>query len=258
MNFNIELYLFILVISLGIISLIDILFRAKSRIIAHPRFQVVARNARAFFPVLLVVFSFRSFAFEPRYIPSGSLKPTLLVGDLVLVNKFTYGLRVPVLHTKILSIHAPKRGDIVVFREPKTMKKDLIKRVIGVPGDKISYINKVLYINNQKAEQQFEKFTTDEHANTFSWQVVQQKEDLLGIKHSIYQNPVVPNEDFFNVTVPAGNYFMMGDNRDDSADSRAWGFLPEKNIIGRATYVMASIENFRHPVRLDRIARQII
>lgn len=213
--------------------------------------------ARSFFPVLLLVFTVRSFAYEPYRIPSGSLKPTLLVGDFILVNKFTYGIRLPVIHTKIFSINEPKRGDIVVFREPPSSSKDLIKRVIGVPGDHIRYVNKMLYINGTIMPQQFEKITMDQRDDINPWEVTQKQENLFGVRHSIYQNPESENDDF-EVVVPQGKYFMMGDNRDDSADSRSWGFLPEENIIGKATRVWMSVDSVKHPMRWDRVGEKII
>ncbi len=134
---------------------------------------------------------------------------------------------------------------------------NLIKRVIGIPGDHIVYVNKILYVNGNEIPQQFEKFSTDQDDNYGTWEVVQKQENLLGIQHSIYQIPTKENDDF-DVVVPAGKYFMMGDNRDDSADSRSWGFMPEGNIIGKATRVLISVDSLQHPIRLDRIAKKII
>lgn len=199
----------------------------------------------------------RSFAYEPFRIPPGSFKPTLLIGDFILVNKFDYGIRLPVIHTKIFSINEPQRGDIVVFREPPTEARDLIKRVIGIPGDRISYRDKMLYINGKQIPQQFEKYSTDEENNMGPWEVVQKRENLLSIEHRIYQIPAKESNDF-DVVVPNGKYFMMGDNRDVSADSRSWGFLPESNIIGKATHILISFDNLKHPIRWDRTAGRII
>jgi signal peptidase I len=258
MNFNFELILFYAVISSGLIALLDTIFFApKRKKTKSKKLPLIIDYARSFFPILLLVFSVRSFAYEPFRIPSGSLKPTLLIGDFILVNKFAYGIRLPVTHTKIFSIGEPKRGDIVVFREPPTESRDLIKRVIGVPGDRISYKGKILYINGKEISQQFEKYSSDEEDNVGSWEVVQKQENLFGIKHRIYQIPDKGNDDF-DVVVPKGKFFMMGDNRDDSADSRSWGFLPEENIIGKATRVWMSYDKPTHPIRWDRIGEKII
>ena len=162
----------------------------------------------------------------------------------------------PVIHKKILSIGEPQRGDIVVFREPSTESRNLIKRVIGLPGDRVSYKDKVLYINGNEIPQQFKQYSTDQE-NSVSWKVVEKQENLLGVMHPIYQIPARENDDF-DVVVPAGKYFMMGDNRDDSADSRSWGFLPEKNIIGKATRVWMSYDSPKHPIRWERIGEKII
>jgi signal peptidase I len=258
MNFNFELILFYAVIISSVIALLDTIFLASKRKKTQTKkLPLIIDYARSFFPILLLVFSVRSFAYEPFRIPSGSLKPTLLIGDFILVNKFDYGIRLPVTHTKILSINEPKRGDIVVFREPPTESRDLIKRVIGVPGDHISYKDKVLSINGQQIPQKFEKFGTDTEDNVGPWEVVQKQENLFGIEHRIYQIPGKENDDF-DVVVPKGKYFMMGDNRDVSADSRSWGFLPEENIIGKATRVWMSYDTPTHPIRWDRVGGKII
>ena len=237
--------------------MLDILFFAPRRKLAGINdMPVIFDYARSFFPVLFLVFAFRSFSFEAFRIPSGSLKPTLLVGDFILVNKFEYGIRLPVIHSKLFSLGEPQRGDIVVFREPPNETRDLIKRVIGLPGDHITYKDKVLSINGHENPQQFEQYSTDYDEGFEPWQVVQKQEMLFNIKHSIYQIPTKDNDDF-DVVVPEGHYFMMGDNRDDSADSRVWGFLPEKNIIGRAHRVLLSFDSFKHPLRWSRVGEKI-
>lgn len=257
MNANLELLFFCALVIMSGVVLIDFLFLSRRKVTISRKLPTVVSYARSFLPILLMVFAVRSFAFEARLIPSGSLKPTLLVGDFILVNKFEYGIRLPVIHKKIFSLHEPKRGDIVVFRPPPSEPVDLIKRVVGVPGDHISYINKTLYINGKKAPTAFEKFDTDEYKN-LSWEVAQFQENLLGIKHSIYQIPNKSKDDFYEVVVPPGKYFMMGDNRDDSADSRYWGFMPEENIIGKATRVLVSCDSIKHPVRWERFYKKII
>lgn len=209
--------------------------------------------ALSFFWVLLLVFVLRSFFFEPFRIPTGSLVPTLLPGDFIVVNKFDYGLRLPVINKKLVSIHEPKRGDIVVFRYPVNPKIDFIKRVVGLPGDTLSYVNKVLYINGQEASQIFEKTETYLHESGNSIEATRLKENLLGLNHDIYQFPSRASEDFTNLTVPQGMYFMMGDNRDDSADSRYWGFVPENYIVGKPYYVLFNWDSQDYHFRWERM-----
>lgn len=256
MNLNFEVILFYAVVISGTIALIDRIFWAPKRKTKSTKLPVIVEYAKSFFPILLLVFSARSFAFEAYRIPSGSLKPTILIGDLILVNKFDYGIRLPIIRKKIISINEPQRGDIVVFHGPPTEPPYLIKRVIGLPGDHVSYKNKILYINGKQVQQQFERYTSDEEDDQGPWKVVEKNENLLGIKHRIYQIPDKENDDF-DVVVPQGKYFMMGDNRDNSADSRSWGFLSEENIIGKATRVLVSYDKLSHPIRWDRVGERI-
>jgi len=261
MNFNFELILFYAVIITGVYGLFDIVFLAPRRKRAgKTTMPILSDYARSFFPILLIVFLLRSFLYEPFRIPSGSLKPTLEVGEFVLVNKFDYGIRLPVLHNKILSIGDVHRGDIFVFRYPPDPSIDYIKRVVGVPGDHISYLNKVLYINGKQAPQEFVGNATDQNDQGDSWSVMEKQENLLGIKHDIYQIPDKIDSDFKDLVVPPGMYFAMGDNRDDSADSRYWGFVPEKNIIGRADVIWMSWDSnadWLHKIRWQRIGTVI-
>jgi len=263
MNFDFEIILSSAVVICGLIVLFDIFFLSPKRKYASAnkaitiKTPVMMEYAREIFPVLLIVFLLRSFLYEPFRIPSGSLKPTLLVGDFILANKFNYGIRLPVFHQKIVTIGEPKHGDIVVFREPTIQARRLIKRVIGLPGDHISYINKILYINGQKIPQAFEKFSMDHDDNLAPWQVEQKQEVFFNIKHSIFHIINREQENFYDIIVPEHKYFMMGDNRDDSADSRTWGFLPEENIIGKANRVLISWDTLQHPLRWDRIGMKI-
>ena len=239
MNFNFELILFYAVLVTGLIALFDIVFLAKKR--KSKKMPVIIDYARAFFPVLLLVFFLRSFLYEGFRIPSGSLKPTLLVGDFIAVNKFDYGIRLPVIHKTIYKRGEPKRGDIFVFRFPPNPSIYYIKRVIGVPGDRISYINKVLYVNGEKIPQEFVKNSTDFDAETNnSWDTIEKEENLLGVKHAIFEIPDRSSMNFEDIIVPRGMYFAMGDNRDDSEDSRFWGFVPEENIVGKASTIVIS------------------
>ncbi|HPW83315.1 MAG TPA: signal peptidase I [Rhodoferax sp.] len=212
------------------------------------------------FPVIIAVFVLRSFLFEPFKIPSGSMIPTLLVGDLILVNKFTYGLRLPVINTKITQGNAPQRGDVMVFRYPPKPSLDYIKRVVGVPGDTVAYLNKRLTVNGKAIETQAIPEFFDEDAMRY----FKQYEESLGErKHRLLNDDerpafVMPMPDFqqfrencsytvegMTCKVPEGHYFMMGDNRDNSQDSRYWGFVPEKNIVGRAFFVWMNFGNLK-------------
>jgi signal peptidase I len=257
MSFNFEFFLTMAVVISGAIALVDILVFAPIRQrkkIAHP--SVLIEYARSFFPVLLLVLLLRSFLAEPFRIPSGSEKPDLLVGDFILANKFSYGIRLPVIHKKIISIGEPKRGDIIVFLWPKDTSIYFIKRVIGLPGDVITYKDKVLTINGQLAPQTLLGEQTDQEGANEKFQVLLKRENLLGIQHEIYLRSDELASDF-SVTVPQGNYFVMGDNRDNSLDSRYWGFVPEKDLIGKALYVFFSWDNEHHRVRWNRLGLRI-
>jgi signal peptidase I len=211
------------------------------------------------FPVIISVFFLRSFIVEPFKIPSGSMIPTLLVGDLILVNKFHYGLRLPVINTKITEGEKPERGDVMVFRYPPKPSLDYIKRVVGLPGDTVAYLNKRLTINGQAVPTESVPEFFDEDAMRY----FKQYEEKFGTQsHRLLndeQRPAfVPGADRFpgydncNYTVegvsckvPEGHYFMMGDNRDNSMDSRYWGFVPEKNIVGKAFFVWMNFGNLK-------------
>jgi len=213
----------------------------------------------SFFPVILVVFVVRSFVVEPFKIPSGSMVPTLLVGDFILVNKFNYGIRLPIVNTKITEGRPLQRGDVVVFRYPKDESVDYIKRVIGLPGDTVAYQDKQLTINGKPVPETPLPDYLDEERLGYAKQF---EENLDGRKNAILNNPAVPPfivgaEDYpyrdnctYNARgvickVPPGNYFMMGDNRDNSADSRYWGFAPDKNIVGRAFFIWMNFSNLK-------------
>ena len=211
------------------------------------------------FPVILVVFVLRSFLFEPFKIPSGSMLPTLLIGDLILVNKFTYGIRLPVVNTKITEGNAPQRGDVMVFRYPPQPSVDYIKRVVGVPGDEVAYLNKRLTINGKEVPTTAQPDFFDESTMRY----FKQFEEVLGEKpHRVLNNPDAPafvqgaanfpyrdncrySVEGVVCKVPQGHYFMMGDNRDNSLDSRYWGFVPDQNIVGKAFFVWMNFGNLR-------------
>ncbi|RCS59546.1 signal peptidase I [Parvibium lacunae] len=298
MDFNFALLLFILTVFTGIFWVLDkLIFRRQRQQQARQAVQdferitaasvetesgpaEVARQKQAieiarlrepwwiewtagFFPVILLVFSLRSFIVEPFQIPSGSMIPTLLVGDFILVNKFTYGIRLPVINKKVISLNDPQRGDVMVFKHPPNPTVDFIKRVVGVPGDVVEYRNKKLTINGKPlAMTPLPDFYDKErvsYAKHFS-------EKLGNVEHQIlnddYRPPYVdrvldfPYRDHceysnigFKCKVPAGHYFMMGDNRDNSEDSRVWGFVPDANIVGKAFFVWM---NFSDITRIGR------
>lgn len=239
----------------GIMAAIDRFYIRKQSNV-NESISWVFEQGRSFFPVFLIVLVLRSFLFEPFRIPSSSLEPTLLVGDFVLVNKFSYGLRIPVIDKLFVPLGTPQRGDIVVFSWPPNDKYDYIKRVIGIPGDKISYHNKILTINGVEIKQTNEKATSFIDEQGVLQNVDLYTEDLLSVKHSIYRKPAVPAFDF-EVTVPEGKYFVMGDNRDNSSDSRFWGFVSDKNLRGKAVLIWMSWNSEKTTVRWSRLGQAI-
>jgi signal peptidase I len=211
---------------------------------------------QSFFPVIALVLLLRSFVAEPFRIPSGSMIPTLLVGDFILVNKFAFGLRDPVFHYKFMPIGEPKRGDVVVFRWPVDPSKDFIKRLVGIPGDHIAYRDKTLYINGEKMPL--------DGAGVFGAQglpppgvIYRFTENLTGVQHNILINPDRPTDDVAEFVVPPGHYFAMGDNRDGSDDSRRWGFVPEANLVGKAFLIWMSWDSANTAIEFSRIGNRI-
>lgn len=248
---NFALYLFIGLILSGFISLYE-KYWLKTHPIDKRWFNKVVRELASFFPILLIVLLLRSFLIEPFRIPSSSLEPTLLVGDFVVVNKFIYGIRLPIIEKKIIEVKTPKRGDIVVFRWPPNPQFDFIKRVIGLPGDKIKYKNKQLFINGKAAPLE----STSLSFNKSNTNVHEYIEALPGVSHHIFQKSDTEPFDF-SIKVPKDHYFVMGDNRDDSADSRFWGFVPESYLRGQAFGVWMSWDGEHYKVRFDRIGMAI-
>ena len=230
---------------------------AKQKILAQPWWLDWTAGL---FPVIISVFFLRSFLFEPFKIPSGSMIPTLLVGDLILVNKFTYGLRLPVLNTKITEGNKPQRGDVMVFRFPPKPSLDYIKRVVGVPGDTVAYLNKRLTINGVVQETNVVPEFFDEsmlsYFKQFEEALGDKKHKVLNIDSQPAQvTPMLEFQEYrdnckytvegVTCKVPEGHYFMMGDNRDNSQDSRYWGFVPDKNIVGKAFFVWMHFWDFK-------------
>jgi signal peptidase I len=197
---------------------------------------LLVEYSKAFFPILLIVLVLRSFVAEPFKIPSGSMLPTLRVGDFILVNKFTYGLRLPVVNTKVVALGAPERGDVVVFKYPEDPRLDFIKRVIGLPGDRISYRNKQLFINDELVAVEPVASYVERSSRRGLGYMQEFAEQLPGAEHRILLDGDRGSADA-EYRVPDGHYFVMGDNRDDSRDSRVWGYLPEKNLVGKAFFI---------------------
>jgi signal peptidase I len=265
-SINLPLILFLLVFGSGLIWLFDVLVLAKQRRAAletlnsqYPQLDESERSnneayrtaydeaarepmaveyAKSFFPILLLVFVLRSFLVEPFQIPSESMVPTLEVGDFIIVNKFSYGIRLPVIRTKIIDIDEPKRGDVMVFFRPGT---DIyyIKRVIGLPGDKIRSMNNELYINDEKIPHEFVAARPSDQGYALIRETLGGEEHIIRV--STYDGSRRLDGSW---VVPEGHYFMMGDNRDNSLDSRAWGPVPEKNIVGKAFAIWMHWESF--------------
>ncbi len=271
---NFALILFILLLVSGALWALDHFVARKQRTAGAPPPWWVEYGA-SFFPVILIVFGLRSFVVEPFKIPSGSMLPTLLVGDFILVNKWTYGIRLPVINKKIIEINQPKRGDVMVFRFPADPSLDYIKRVVGLPGDKVEYLDKKLVINGVEMSQTpdgeflhpdaFEVRPEDEkepdrkNKRMFSPRFI---EKLGDVEHNILMDndapPFVSQVVQFpqkenctytsrgvSCTVPEGHYFMMGDNRDGSFDSRGWGFVPDANIVGKAFFIWFNFSDLK-------------
>jgi len=221
---------------------------------------VIVEYARSFFPVLLIVLLLRSFLVEPFRIPSGSMMPTLLVGDFILVNKFAYGLRWPVLNRRFLQIGDPERGDVAVFRFPQEPAIDYIKRVVGVPGDEIRYRDKTLYVNGEPASQTPAGAYLGVGSGANMTDTDLRLEDLTGREHRILVDLRAPDYKCTpyselavgrRLEVPAGSYFVMGDNRDNSNDSRCWGFVPEANLVGKAFAIWMNWDTRRDGFPVD-------
>ncbi len=258
MDIDLPLILMIAVTVTGVVWLLDIFLLSKKRAEDKPE-PAMVEYSKSFFPVLFLVFFLRSFLIEPFQIPSGSMIPTLLVGDYIAVNKFSYGVRMPVFKTKLFDVHSPKRGDVVVFFPPNESRY-FIKRLIGLPGDKIQYVNHELFVNGVK--QQYSQLTAEELAKiaetnppqqcSYKGDIFTQVTEILGDVSHVIQKCPMPSHLSVNGTwvVPAEHYFMMGDNRDSSSDSRVWGYVPEENLVGKAFAVwmhwpeLASVPSF--------------
>lgn len=200
---------------------------------------LLVEYARAFFPVILIVFLLRSFLVEPFRIPSGSMLPSLLVGDFILVNKFTYGIRIPVVNYELVGINKPQRGDVMVFRFPVNPSDNYIKRVVGLPGDRITYRDKQLYVNGTLVERSPVDSPYLYRESNRLMDAHEYVENLDGVRHAVLLTSGIQQEPMEFVVEP-GHYFVMGDNRDHSNDSRYWGTVPERNLVGKAFLIWFS------------------
>lgn len=266
MVFDFSFYLLIAVAFTGVVWLVDSWVLAPRRNKVHQSATQVSKGveisrnidepviveySKSFFPVLLIVFLLRGFVVEPFRIPSGSMLPSLFIGDFILVNKFAYGIKLPVFDTRLVSFDPPQRGDIIVFRYPRDTSLDYIKRVIGLPGDHIAYYNKVLYVNDKPVERDFIGQYTGP-GQTFANEYVEKLDDA---HHSMLLLPARPNNLQGEYIVPEGHYFVMGDNRDNSNDSRVWGSVPESNILGKAFMIWMHYSDEFHFERIGSMIK---
>lgn len=256
------LILFLLLVATGGVWLLDRFVLAGKRPEGMPE-QWWVEYAKSFFPVILVVFIIRSFLVEPFKIPSGSMIPTLQVGDFILVNKFTYGIRLPIVNKKIVQLNDPQRGDVMVFHYPEDPSKDYIKRVVGVPGDIVEYRDKRLWINGVEQAQQADGDYNYVETGLNFVHTEKRIESLGERRHAVLVNPAVPtlhlgsvaefagrencsyDDEMVRCKVPDGQYFMLGDNRDNSRDSRYWGFVPDNQIVGKAFFIWMNFSDLK-------------
>ena len=255
---NFALFLLVVTLVTGVLWVVDRFWARKSRALDAPEPLWVEYGA-SFFPIFLAVFFLRSFLVEPFKIPSGSMIPTLLVGDFILVNKFTYGIRLPVINKKIIDINDPERGDVMVFRYPPDPSLDYIKRVVALPGDTVAYSKKRLTVNGQelRQEKRSDYFDQDrayytprylEHGDKVAHEILVESEApsaVVQVANFPHRNQCIYNSSDFECVVPSGHYLMMGDNRDNSQDSRYWGFVPNENIVGKAFLVWFNFSDLK-------------
>jgi len=264
--FDFSFYLFVAVVCTGIIWLVDawILAPRRSEIIQsstqiHQGVEVsrkgeepvIVEYSKSFFPVLLIVFLLRGFIVEPFRIPSGSMLPSLYIGDFILVNKFAYGIKLPVINKSIIDFSPPERGDVIVFRYPRDPNLDYIKRVIGLPGDHIAYYNKVLYVNGKPIERNF----VGQYTGPGQVAATEYVENLEGVDHAMLLLPARPNNLQGEYIVPEDMFFVMGDNRDNSNDSRVWGPVPKANLLGRAFLIWMHYSDEWHFERIGNVIK---
>lgn len=246
MSFDFAALLVLLTAVSGIIWAIDAMFFARNR--THSTGDkrnepLIVDYARSLFPVFLIVLVLRSFILEPFRIPSASMMPTLLRGDFILVNKYEYGVRLPVLNTKIFGDGKPGRGDVVVFRYPEDPAVPFIKRVVGVPGDHLQYKDKSLTINGEEIDLRLKGIYRSDGVGKRENGSYHMEEQLGELDHDILINPLQPSSIAVDRKIPDGHYFVLGDNRDNSRDSRYWGLVPDENLVGRAFYIWMNWSN---------------
>lgn len=267
MNIDFTFWLLLLTVVSLIIAIIDKFFfekkrkaqfadklegldkKEKEKLLKPP---LLADYARSLLPVFIIVLLLRSFVIEPFRIPSGSMYPTLKTNDFILVNKFAYGIRNPITNNTWIKTGQPKRGDVFVFHYPVDPKVDYIKRVIGLPGDVISYQNRQLTVNGKKVPEKFLRNIV-ESVNSSTQASKEYEENLTGVKHGILTMPWRSSISFKNLVVPKGMYFAMGDNRDNSEDSRYWGFVPASDLVGKAVFVWFSWDSDKNRVRWNQL-----
>jgi signal peptidase I len=257
--FNLEAFFTYLLIFTGIATLLH--RRLINNETANgPKMQFFKKSVffiADFFMVILMVWCIRSFLFQAYRVPTGSLEPTVMPGDFILVKQFQYGFKLPIFHKTIFPMHTPKRGDIALFYWPVNQDKILVKRIIGLPGDDIIYDNKKLIINGKVIEQQLYINDVSIEPGQAQQSVVRRMEFLPGKSHFIFIKPGYFPEEYLHTTVPAGHYFAMGDNRDGSSDSRAWGLVPQANLIGKAFVVIMHWDSQNYKVQWNRIGKNL-
>lgn len=260
MNLDFQLIMVVATLVTGIIWLADaFLFAPKRKQLVGDKASkepLLVEYSRSFFPIILIVLVLRSFIVEPFRIPSGSMMPTLLVGDFILVNKFSYGIRLPVVNKKVIETGQPKRGDVVVFQYPENPSIDYIKRVVGLPGDRVGYKNKQIFINGQPVALSNLGTYIGTGSGTSMSGAGMFQEQLGDANHKILVRPNSPSANG-EIEVPAGHFFVMGDNRDNSRDSRIWGFLPEKYLKGKAFMIWMNWDSGADGVAWGRIGTTI-
>jgi len=264
MNFDFQAMMLLALILSGVIWAVDALVFARQRSARLPegaiepeeRMPVLVEYAKSFFPIILVVLIIRSFLIEPFRIPSGSMLPTLLVGDFILVNKFSYGVRLPLFGAKVVEVGEPERGDVVVFRYPRDPSVDYIKRIVGLPGDHVHYENKTIFINGERVPQKSLGVYTGVGQGLQVTGASLREEHLGDVDHQILiqTSRKLVEGDF---EVPEGRYFVMGDNRDNSNDSRFWGTVPEENLVGKAFMIWMHWDKIKGGVTWGRIGSSI-
>jgi signal peptidase I len=267
MQFDFPTILFLAALLTGLIWALDAFYWSRKRKeeagedkeVKEP---LIVEYSRSFFPIIIIVLLLRSFLLEPFRIPSGSMMPTLLAGDFILVNKFSYGIRLPVINKKIIDIGSPERGDVVVFRYPEDPSIDYIKRVIGLPGDEIRYMNKHLYINGKPIQYKDAGIYYGKGSGISMSGTLKRIEMLDKAEHNILVRPgglemAYPCMQNNRFVVPKGHYFVMGDNRDHSNDSRFWCAVPDKNLVGKAFMIWMHWDSAGEGLELSRIGDKI-